>query len=573
MARALRFQAGVPLRFWGECVSTAVYLLNRLPTPPLKDISLFGKLFLDLHLFTISGLCGAVKKQSIQPDENKNKYVDLTINNKLARALMVTGATHYFVTEAAARRLELNPTPINAYVKTMNAKPKNARGVAIGVGVKLGNWKGTTNFTATTMDIFDIILGQEFFRHCHVMIDPYLQRLLVLEREGACIAPTVTMPHAQVKAKLSAMQLIKGLKKGESIFMATIASLKEYKVPHETLPPCIEKFLQENKYVMPDDLPKCLPPRREVDHKIELETGAKSPAFSPYHMAPPELEEHRRQPRELLDTSHIHPSKASFSAPVLFQQKKDGSLRLCIDYRALYKVTMKNKYSIPLIADLFDRLGPAKYFTKVDLRKGYYQVRIAEGEEPKIACLTSLQQYLGRAHGTLTEGFPSLAGDELYIKREKCEFAQSKVHFLGHVISNDELHMDEAKGFSAISEPRSYTEASKDPLWIAAMSTEISALISALEEKKSWSIVDLPPGKVPISCKWILKLNIMHLERYKARLVAKGYSQQEGLDFKETFSPVAKMVAVRAVVVLAACSSWYIFQMDVHNAFLQGDLL
>ncbi|XP_070029262.1 uncharacterized protein [Nicotiana sylvestris] len=105
-------------------------------------------------------------------------------------------------------------------------------------------------------------------------------------------------------------------------------------------------------------------------------------------MAPPELEELRKQLKELLDAGHIRPSKAPFGTPVLSQKKKDGSLHLCIDYRALNKVTVKNKYPILLIANLFDRLGQAKYFTKVDLRKGYYQVHIAEGNEPKTTCVT-----------------------------------------------------------------------------------------------------------------------------------------------------------------------------------------
>ncbi|XP_070013643.1 uncharacterized protein [Nicotiana sylvestris] len=90
------------------------------------------------------------------------------------------------------------------------------------------------------------------------------------------------------------------------------------------------------------------------------------------------------------------------------------------------------------------------------------------------------------------------------------------------------------------------------------------------------SLVDLPQGKVPIGCKWVFKVKYKsngEVVRYKARLLAKCYSQQEGLDYTETFSPMAKMVTVRAVVALAAASSWYIFQMDVHNAFLQGDHL
>lgn len=110
--------------------------------------------------------------------------------------------------------------------------------------------------------------------------------------------------------------------------------------------------------------------------------------MAPYRMAPPELEELRKQLKELLDAGFIRPSKTPFGAPVLFQRKHDGSLRMCIDYRALNKVTIKNKYPIPLVANLFDRLGKARYFSKLDLRSGYWQVRIADGDEQKTTCVT-----------------------------------------------------------------------------------------------------------------------------------------------------------------------------------------
>ncbi|XP_070021701.1 uncharacterized protein [Nicotiana sylvestris] len=244
--------------------------------------------------------------------------MDLTINNKLARAMVDTGATHNFETEAVAKRLELKLAPTNSHVKNVNAEIQNARGVANGVCVKLGTCKGMINFTVTAMDIFDIILGQDFFRHCHTLIDPYLQCLLVMEREGACMVPTVTMPREQIQAQLSAMQVVKGMKKGEPTFVETIPSLEEDKKFQEIVSPCIEKLLKENKDVMPEELPKHFPPRREVDHKIELEPGAKPPAFAPYRMAPPEIEELRKQLKELLDACHICPSKAPFGAPVLF---------------------------------------------------------------------------------------------------------------------------------------------------------------------------------------------------------------------------------------------------------------
>ena len=88
-------------------------------------------------------------------------------------------------------------------------------------------------------------------------------------------------------------------------------------------------------------------------------------------MSPMELAEMRKQLTELLDAGYVQPSKAPYGAPVLFQKKHDGSLRMCVDYRALNKVTVKNKYPVPLIQDLFDRLSKAVYFTKLDLRSGY----------------------------------------------------------------------------------------------------------------------------------------------------------------------------------------------------------
>ncbi|VVA26044.1 Hypothetical predicted protein, partial [Prunus dulcis] len=120
-------------------------------------------------------------------------------------------------------------------------------------------------------------------------------------------------------------------------------------------------------------------------------------------------------------------------------------------------------------------------------------------------------------------------------------------------------------------EPRSFSEANSDPTWQQAMRSELQAL----ESNHTWTLTPLPPGKHPIGCRWVYKIKHHSdgsIERYKARLVAKGYTQTEGVDFHDTFSPTAKMVTVRSLLALAAASSWPLHQLDVHNAFLHGDL-
>ena len=115
-----------------------------------------------------------------------------------------------------------------------------------------------------------------------------------------------------------------------------------------------------------------MPERRLYDHRIPLEEGKTSPYVSSiYSLSQPELETLRKYIDEHLQRGFLRPSHSPCSAPILFAKKADGSLRLCVDYRALNKVTIKTRYPLPLIAELLDRLRHAKYFTKFDVRDGY----------------------------------------------------------------------------------------------------------------------------------------------------------------------------------------------------------
>ena len=126
-------------------------------------------------------------------------------------------------------------------------------------------------------------------------------------------------------------------------------------------------------------------------------------------------------------------------------------------------------------------------------------------------------------------------------------------------------------GESCDDEPKSYDDAKDDPKWVAAMKEEYLALI----RNCTWELVKRPKDIQPITCKWVFKLKKKAdgtIDRYKARLVARGFSQEYGQDYDQTFSPVAKMATIRTIISLAACKGWRLWQLDVKNAFLYGDL-
>ena len=144
--------------------------------------------------------------------------------------------------------------------------------------------------------------------------------------------------------------------------------------------PIVKDYLD----VFPKDL-LGLPPEREVEFTIDVTLGTTPISKVPYRMAPLELKELKIQLQELLDKSFIRPSVSPWRALILFVKKKDGFMRLCIDYRELNKVTVRNKYPLSRIDDLFDQLQGACVFSKIDLRSSYHQLRVRSEDVPKTA--------------------------------------------------------------------------------------------------------------------------------------------------------------------------------------------
>ncbi|GJT58905.1 putative reverse transcriptase domain-containing protein [Tanacetum coccineum] len=238
-----------------------------------------------------------------------------------------------------------------------------------------------------------------------------------------------------------------------------------------------------------EDLPGLLH-TRQVEFHIDLVPGAAPVARAPYRLAPSEMKELADQLQELSDKGFIRPSSSPWGAPVLFVKKKDGSLRMCIDYRELNKLTVKNRYPLPRIDDLFDQLQGSSVYSKIDLRSGYHQLRVREEDISKTAFRTRYGHYefqvmpfgltnapavfmdlMNRVCKPYLDKFvivfiddiliysknkqeheehlkiilELLKKEELYAKFSKCEFWIPKVQFLGHVIDNKGIHVDPAK--------------------------------------------------------------------------------------------------------------------------------
>ncbi|CAI7800469.1 unnamed protein product [Closterium sp. NIES-54] len=273
-------------------------------------------------------------------------------------------------------------------------------------------------------------------------------------------------------------------------FVALVTNEDEGERRTLELPPAIQKLLEEFEDVLPDDLPDQLPPYRTHQHEIIEEPGSKLTFRAPYRLSPTELADMKKQIKYLLDKRLIRPSTSPYGAPVLFTPKPDGSLRVCIDYRALNKQTIKNKYPIPRIDDLLDQLREATVFSKLDLRSGYWQIRMADNSIHKTAFRTRYgsYEYLVMPFGLtntpatfqaemnhilrplldecvvvylddiliysrdmkqhiehLRRVFEILRREKFYVKLSKSELALKKVQFLGHIVSAQGVHVDPKK--------------------------------------------------------------------------------------------------------------------------------
>jgi hypothetical protein len=184
--------------------------------------------------------------------------------------------------------------------------------------------------------------------------------------EGRKITLQGIQNHISVR-KISSPQVKKYCRKGCPSYAIQVLNCVENNKPILEDHP----ILREYKDVFPEEVPG-LPPRRDIEFSMELVLGAVSIYRTPYRMSTLELVELKLQLKKMMDKGYIRPSVSPWGEPTLFVNKNDGTLRLCIDYRKLNKMTIKNKYLFPRIDDLFDQLRGATIFSKIDLRSGYH---------------------------------------------------------------------------------------------------------------------------------------------------------------------------------------------------------
>ncbi|GKC53541.1 putative reverse transcriptase domain-containing protein, partial [Tanacetum coccineum] len=463
----------------------------RSDCPKLKDQNRGNKAGNKNGVGEARGKAYVLGEGEANPDSNVVKGTFL-LNNHYASMIFDSGADRSFVSTTFSTLLDITPNTLDVSYAVELADGRIYETNIILRGYTLGLLGHPFNIDLMPVELgsFDVIIGMDWLANHHAVIVcdekivriPYGDEVLIVQgdRDGK-----------GEKSKLSITSCTrtqKYIKRGCLVFLAQVTKKEiEDKSEEKRLEdvPTVRDFPK----VFPEDLPG-LPPTRQVEFQIDLVPGAAPVARAPYRLAPSELQELSTQLQELSDKGFIRPSSSPWGAPVLFVKNKDGSFRMCIDYRELNKLIVKNRYPLLRIDDLFDQLQGSNVYSKIDLRSGYHQLRVREEDILKTAFRTRYSHYefqvmsfgLTNAPAVFTdlmnrvckpyldkfvivfiediliyskseeehvEHLKSilelLKEEKLYAKFSKCEFWLSNVQFLGHVIDSEGIHVDPAK--------------------------------------------------------------------------------------------------------------------------------
>ncbi|GJS19922.1 putative reverse transcriptase domain-containing protein [Tanacetum coccineum] len=364
------------------------------------------------------------------------------LNNCYASMLFDSGADRSFVSSTFSALLDVAPSTLDTSyaVELADGRISETNIVLRGCTLGLLGHPFDIDLMPVELGSFDVIIGMDWLAKYHALIVcdekvvriPYGDEVLIIRGDDC---------DGRSKSKLNIISCTKTQKymeKGCQVYLAQVTSKKnEDKSEEKRLEdvPIVREFPE----VFPEDL-HGLPPARQVEFQIDLVPGAAPVARASYRF--------------------IRLSSLPLGAPVLFVKKKDGSFRMCIDYRELNRLTVKNRYPLSRIDNLFDQLQWSRVYSKIDLRSGYHQLRVREEDIPKTAFRTRYGHYEFQVMPFGLTNAPTIFMDLMnrvckpYLDRfvivfiddiSKCEFWLSKVQFLDHVIDSEGIHVDPAK--------------------------------------------------------------------------------------------------------------------------------
>lgn len=419
--------------------------------------------------------------------------------------LIDSGSTHDFISAEFVRRHGVKTHVVDEHFSVTLADGRTTaetRRCTAPLKVTISNESEQQSFTVFSLMKYDAILGRPWLTKNNPQINYQTNEVKIGSKEPwTARVPTESLreqPASGIEVNLiSGKQARHALRKGDDGFLAWVTAKDpmEGRTVDNTDRNNQERMelfalLEEYKDVFPDELPAALPPRRSIDHRIEILPGSRPPARPPFRLSKPLLDELQTQLGSLLEKGLIEPSRSPFGAPVFFVKKSDGSLRLVCDWRELNKITVKNEACLPNIDDIFDTVQGSKFFTKLDLRSGYNQVRIDEEDVPKTAINTPLGHFQFKVMGfglcNAPATFQSLMNDvlrpylrkfvvvflddilifsrswkehlehvhlvlealrkhQLFGKLSKCLFGATETLYLGHCISGSTIAPDPQK--------------------------------------------------------------------------------------------------------------------------------
>ncbi|GKD68934.1 putative reverse transcriptase domain-containing protein [Tanacetum coccineum] len=317
------------------------------------------------------------------------------LNNHYASVLFDSGADRSFVSTTFSTLLDIIPDTLDVSyaVELVDGRIAKTNTMLRGCTIGLISHPFNIDLMPIELGSFDVIIGMEWLANNHAVI-VYDEKIVRIPFGDEIL---IVQGDRSDKGKKSTLNIIsctktqKYMEKGCQVFLAQVTKKEtEVKSQEKRLEdvPIVRKFLE----VFPEDLPG-LPHVRQVEFQIDLVPGAAPVARSPYRLAPSEMQELSTLLQELFDKGFIRSSSSPWGAPVLFVKKKDGSLRMCIDYLKLNKLTVKNRYPLPRIDDLFDQLQGSSVYSKINLRSGYHQLRVWDKDIPKTAFRTRYGHY------------------------------------------------------------------------------------------------------------------------------------------------------------------------------------